>query len=83
MYDACAVGRHLTGLTTLCRGSEVRKKRLSDMSEMEYPVQSRMLPGRVKAGKSYSMQCLAFTNTMGKSNPGDRVDMDVSAMTGL
>jgi hypothetical protein len=27
-----------------------------------------------------AMSCLAFTNTHGKSNPGDRVDMDVSGL---
>lgn len=40
--------------------------------------QQSVMPGCSKPVRSHSMKCLAFTNIMGKTNPGDRVDMDVS-----
>lgn len=80
-----AVGRHLTGLSTLLRGKDVRHKLLHMMGHMEYPLERGLLPGADyeavkpgRSGRSYSMKCLTFTNTDSKTNPGDRVDMDVS-----
>lgn len=66
--------------------------RLSGMSSLEYPIRRRSLQSQYSSGASQlhgqqkqrndSMKCLAFTNTMGKSNPGDKVDMDVSDRLG-
>lgn len=84
-----AVGRHLTGLSTLLRGKDVRNKLLHMVGHMVYPLDRGLLPGADyesvkpgpptrRSGRSYSMKCLTFTNTDSKTNPGDRVDMDVS-----
>lgn len=57
--------------------------KLSCMSHVAYPVKPEYLAysGFSRGRKQRSMECLAFTNTMGKGNPGDRVDMDVSPIT--
>ena len=80
-----AVGRHLTGLSTLLRGKDVRNKVLPMVGHMVYPLDRGLLPGADyesvkpgRSGRSYSMKCLTFTNTDSKTNPGDRVDLDVS-----
>lgn len=74
-----ADGRHNISYCTLNRGSEVRQLQPCNMSVVHYP--TAITPGvsvfKDRGGGS-SMSCLAFTNTCGKSNPGDRVDMDVS-----
>jgi hypothetical protein len=61
------------------RGNEVRQFQLKDLSVVHYPTTERpqedVFSGR--AG-SQSMSCFTFINQHGKSNPGDRVDMDVS-----
>jgi hypothetical protein len=61
------------------RGNEVRLFQLKDLSVVHYPTTARphedVFSGR--AG-SQSMSCFTFINQHGKSNPGDRVDMDVS-----
>lgn len=80
-----AVGRHLTGLSTLCRGKDVRNMLLPALGHLAYPLERSLLPEQYvlkpgHTGRSYSMKCLSFTNTEGKTNPGDRVDMDVSIL---
>jgi hypothetical protein len=56
---------------------------VAGMSVLDYPTDAQ--PGAdvftAKEG-SKTMPCIAFTNTAGKSNPGDRVDMDVSKQAG-
>jgi hypothetical protein len=52
---------------------------LSDMSIVDYPTTATSTADVFSAHDSTkAMSCLAFTNTHGKSNPGNRVDMDVS-----
>lgn len=68
-------------MVSLNRGNEVRQLKLCDISTLEYPTTAQ--PGaEVFSGRDagHTMSCLAFTNTSGKSNPGDRVDMDVSGV---
>lgn len=55
------------------------------LGHLAYPLQRSLLPEQYvlkpgHTGRSYSMKCLSFTNTEGKTNPGDRVDMDVSTL---
>lgn len=74
-----AVARHLISYVSLNRGNEVRQMTLSDMSIVDYPTTATSTTDVFSARDSNkAMSCVAFTNTHGKSNPGDRVDMDVS-----
>lgn len=76
------MGRHLISLTSMSRGNEVRQAKLVDLAVQEYPTtttpEQDAFAGRVG---THTMSCFTFTNTNGKSNPGDRVDMDVSAVS--
>ncbi len=61
---------------------------LSGMSAIDYPVRRQLLQDQtvaagIKPGRNDSMKCLAITNIMGKSNPGDRVDMDVGLLSAM
>jgi hypothetical protein len=74
-----AVARHLISFVSLNRGNEVRQMRLCAVSPLDYPTDAQPSPDVFSSNESSrTMSCLAFTNTAGKSNPGDRVDMDVS-----
>lgn len=65
------------------------------MSHVSYPVRANLLQSSQhtiekpedlpwgEGGRRHSMECVAFTNTMGKGNPGDRVDVDVSVVCTL
>lgn len=67
---------------SLNRGNEIRQMTLSDMSVVDYPTTPTTTTDIFSPqDSSKAMSCLAFTNTHGKSNPGDRVDMDVSIGT--
>lgn len=74
-----AVARHLISFVSLNRGNEVRQMRFCGASPLDYPTDAQPSSDVFSSNESSrSMSCLAFTNTAGKSNPGDRVDMDVS-----
>lgn len=84
-----AVGRHVVGMSTLCRGQEIRAMKPSYMSHVSYPLRpstlqtSQHVPASPEElawgedGRQHNMECVAFTNIMGKGNPGDRTDVDV------
>lgn len=66
---------------SLNRGNEARQCTVSDMSIVDYPTTATSTTDVFSAcDSSKAMSCIAFTNTHGKSNPGDRVDMDVSIL---
>lgn len=69
----------MIALTSMSRGNEVRQVKQCEIGVTDYPTtdtaHTDVFSGRTG---THSMSCFSFINLNGKSNPGDRVDMDVS-----